>query len=168
MEIIKNFGIDPILLGAQIVNFLIVLLILRKFLYKPILETLQKRQDKISEGLRVTEEARVRLEKVVEEEKTILTKANTQGKKLIEDAKKESLEMIQKAQFEAKVQAEKLVNEARLQIGIEAKETEKRLASNISNLAIELIQKSALELFGKQEQEIVMKNVLNKFKKKAN
>lgn len=168
MEIIKNFGIDPILLGAQIVNFLIVLFILRRFLYKPILETLQKRRDKISEGIRVTEEARVRLEKVVKEEKTILTKANTQGKKLIEDAKKVSLEMIQKAQFEAKIQAAHLLNEARQQITIEAKETEKRLANNISRLAIELVKRSALELFGKQEQEIVMRNVLSRFKKKAN
>ena len=168
MEIIKNFGIDPILLGAQVVNFLIVLFILRKFLYKPILETLQKRRDKISEGLRITEEVRVRLEKVILEEKTILTKAHAQGKKLIEDAKKESLEMIQKAQFEAKIQAAHLLDEARLQITIEAKETEKRLANNIIRLAIELIKKSALGLFGKREQEIVMKNALNKFKKKAN
>ena len=168
MELINNFGIDPILLGAQIVNFLIVLLILRKFLYKPILDTLKNRRDKISDGLLLTEEARVRLEKIEKDEKNILKNAKDEGKKLIDDAKKEATEMIQKAQFEAKMQAERLIGEAKLQINLEAKETEKKLANNISRLAIELIEKSSLELFGKKEQEIVMKNALNKFKKKAN
>lgn len=168
MEIIKNFGIDPILLGAQIVNFLIVLFILRRFLYKPILSTLQKRRESIKQGLEASEQARLRLEKVIEKEKQILNSANKSAKEMISDAKKEATDLIQKAQFEAKIQAERITGEAKLQITLEAKETEKRLANNISKLAMELIQRSALELFGKQEQEIVMKNVLSKLEKKAN
>ena len=167
MEIIKNFGIDPILLGAQIVNFLIVLYILRRFLYKPVLGTLKKRKDAIKEGLKNAEEAHLRLETAIEEEKNILKNAQIQSKKLIEDAKKEGLEMVQKTQSETKIQADRILNETRLQIAIETKEAEKRLAKNISRLATELIQKSTLELFKKDEQEMVMRNVLNKFKEKV-
>ncbi len=72
MEIIKNFGLNPILLAAQIVNFLIIFFILKKFLYKPVLNVLNKRQVTIKEGLKQAEEARVKLEKVVIEEKDIL------------------------------------------------------------------------------------------------
>ena len=168
MDILEKFGVDPILLVAQIVNFLIIFFILKKFLYKSVLDLLKKRQNKIKEGLEQAEEARIRLDKVVIEEKNILSNAHLQGKKLIEDAKKESLEMMQKAKFEAKIQATNILHEARLQINSEAKETEKRLASNINSLAIELIRRSSSELFGKQEQELVMKNVLSKFKKKTN
>ena len=63
------------LLAAQIVNFLIVLFILRKFLYKPILDALKKRKDKISDGIRESEEARIRLEKITKDEKMILRNA---------------------------------------------------------------------------------------------
>lgn len=165
MEIIKNFGIDPILLGAQIVNFLIVLFILRKFLYKPILDTLEKRRDKIKEGLLITEEARVKLEKITQEEKTILRNAESHGKKLIDDAKKEATEMIKKADELTKVKTNRLLMEARQQIAQEVSVAGNKLEQKISILAIEFIQKSITSLFSKTDQENVMKNVLGKLKK---
>ena len=55
MEILENFGVNPVLLAAQIVNFIIVLFILKKFLYKPILDLLKKRQFTIKEGLKQAE-----------------------------------------------------------------------------------------------------------------
>lgn len=168
MEIIKNFGIDPILLGAQIVNFLIVLYILRRFLYKPVLSTLQKRKDTIKEGLKNAEDARLRLEKVIEKEKNILRNAQIQAIKLIDNAKKQNVEMMQKTKEETKIQADRILKQAWIQITLETKEAEKRLADNINRLAIELIQKSALELFKKSDQEMVMKNILIKLKEKAN
>jgi len=165
MEIIKNFGIDPILLGAQIVNFLIVLFILRKFLYKPILDTLKKRRDKISEGLKVTEEARVKLEKITEDEKTILRNAENQGKKLIDDAKKEASQMLRKAEDLTKTKTDRLLLEAREQIALEVSVAGNKLEKKISVLAIDFIQKSIPSLFSKNDQEIAMKNVLGKLKK---
>lgn len=165
MEIIKNFGIDPILLGAQIVNFLIVLFILRKFLYKPILDTLEKRRDKIKEGLLVTEEARVKLEKITQEEKTILRNAESHGKKLISDAKKEATEMLRKADELTKVKTNRLLMEARQQIALETREAGNKLEQKISVLVIDFIQKSISSLFSKNDQEIVMRNVLGKLKK---
>jgi F-type H+-transporting ATPase subunit b len=165
MELIKNFGIEPMMLGAQVVNFLIVLFILRKFLYKPILDTLKKRKDKISEGLTITEEARVRLEKLVGDEKNILKKAQDEGKKLINDAKKEASEMLRKADELTKVKADRLLLEARQQIIIETREAGNKLEKKISVLAIDFIRKSIPSLFSKNDQEIAMKNVLGKLKK---
>jgi len=165
MEIIKNFGIDPILLGAQIVNFLIVLFILRKFLYKPILDTLKKRRDKISEGLKVTEEANVRLEKIAKDEKTILRNAENQVKKLLEDAKKEASDLLRKAEDLTKVKTDRLLLEARQQISLETREAGNKLEKKISILAIDFIRKSIPSLFSRNDQEIAVKNVLGKLKK---
>ena len=49
MEIIKQFGINPILLAAQVVNFIVLLFIFKKLLYKPILKVLDERKKKIEE-----------------------------------------------------------------------------------------------------------------------
>lgn len=167
MELIKNFGIDPILLGAQIVNFLIVLFILRKFLYKPILDTLNKRKEKISEGLKIAEDASVRLEKLVQDEKIILKKARDEGKKLIDEARNESSEMIRKAEELTKVKTERLLEDARNQIAFETKEAGNKLEQKISILAIEFIQKSIPSLFSKTDQQNVIKNALIELKKKS-
>lgn len=168
MEFIKNFGLDPVLLFAQIVNFLIILYILRRFLYKPILSALEKRKQLIKEGLDKTEEARVRLEQIVEKEKTVLRTAQTQAKKILDDAKKESLIMVQKTEESTKIKAESILTQTREQIYFETREVEKRLTLHVSRLAVDFLQKAVKDLFSKEDQEAVMKNVLEKFRQKTN
>lgn len=162
MEIIKNFGLNPILLGAQVFNFLIVFFVLKKFLYKPILEVLKKRQTTIKEGLRQAEDARVKLEKVVIEEKNILRQAQLQSKKIIEDAKLESGEIAKRVNEEARKQTEKLLSDTKEQIAKESIMAEKRLAVKTSKLAVAFLEKALREFFSPKEQEEVISNALRK------
>lgn len=165
MEILKNFGVNPILLAAQIINFLIVFFLLKKFLYKPVLELLSKRQTTIKEGLKQAEEARVKLEKVVIEEKDILRNAQLQAKKLIEDARQESIELTLQMNHNAKKQTEKILKDAKDQIARESLETEKRLAVNTSKLAVSFLEKALAEFFSAKDQKEVVSNALRKIKK---
>ena len=165
MEILKNFGVNPILLAAQIVNFLIILFVLKKFLYKPILELLKKRQTMIKEGIKQAEESRNRLEKVVIEEKDILRNAQLQAKKLIEDARQESIELTLQMNDNAKKQTEKMLKDAKDQIARESLETEKRLAVNTSKLAVSFLEKALAGFFSAKEQKKVVSNALRKIKK---
>lgn len=165
MDIVKNFGLNPVLLGAQIVNFLIILFILKKVLYKPILNTLKKRQNTIREGLEQAEEARIKLEKVVIEEKNILRNAQLQSKKIIEDAKQELTVITRQANDETKTQTEKLLNDTKEQIVKESIEAEKRLALSTGKLAISFLEKALKEFFSTKEQKEVISNALKKMKK---
>ena len=61
-EFIKQFGIDWRLLLSQVVNFLIVLVALRAFVYKPVAKMLRDRQARIEEGLSKAAEADTRIE----------------------------------------------------------------------------------------------------------
>ena len=162
MEILGNFGVEPILLTAQIINFLIVFFILKKFLYKPVLELLKKRKDTIAEGIRKTEDARIRLEKAASEEKIILKSAQTQAKMMIEQAKNEAIKSAKKINDDAKKQTEVMLKNARTQIERESLQTEKRLAVNVSKLAVEFLQKSLKDFFSQSEQEEIMKNAIKK------
>lgn len=165
MEIVKNFGLNPVLLGAQIVNFLIILFLLKKFLYKPVLEVLKKRQIAIKEGLKQAEESRIKLERIVIEEKNILRQAQLQSRKIIEDAKLESVEIAKQVNEEAKKQTEKLLSDTRGQITRESIEVEKRLALNTSKLAVTFLEKALNEFFSSKEQEEIMLQALKRIKK---
>jgi F-type H+-transporting ATPase subunit b len=165
MEIIKNFGLNPILLVAQIVNFLIILFILKKFLYKPVLGILKKRQSTIKEGLRQAEEARIKLEKVVIEEKEILKSAQLQSRKILEDAKQESMEITIRLTEETKKQTEKLLNDTKEQIVKESKDAEKKLALSTSHLAVTILEKALKEFFSSKDQEEIISKALKKIKK---
>lgn len=165
MDILEKFGVDPILLVAQIVNFLIILFILKKFLYKPILELLNKRKITIKEGLKQAEEARLKLEKIIIEEKQILKNAQLQARKIIEDARQESVDTAREIHEGSKKQTEKMLNDARAQMAREFQQTEKRLAVNVSKIAVSFLQKSLEKFFSGKEQEKVMVEALKQIKK---
>ncbi|MCL5746974.1 MAG: F0F1 ATP synthase subunit B [Patescibacteria group bacterium] len=166
MEILKNFGFDPILLVAQIVNFLIILFILKKLLYKPVMDMLKKRETSIKEGIKQAEEGRLALEKALEEEKKILKKAQDQSKKIVEDANTEAINISKEIEDNSRKQAEKILEEARRQIEQEAKETERRLSQNITNLSIELLTKSLGQMFGEKEQKQLIEKAVKELKGK--
>lgn len=168
MEIIKNFGLDPIMLGAQILNFLIILFILRRFLYKPVLDLIKNREDTIKEGLKKAEESQRLLEKTQKEEQIILRNAESKAKKVIEDAKNQALSKIKESQELAKKQAEKLIEDARIQISQEAKIAEQKIMASIAKLSLDLLEKALSGLISQETQQDLMKKAIKQLQKKPN
>lgn len=167
MELLNNFGINPILLIAQIINFLVVFYVLKRYLYKPILTMLKTRDNTIKEGLKQAEEARLLLEKTAERERETLRKAQNQAKELIEETKRQREELLSLAEEAARKQAERILTEAREQITFETREVEKRLTSHISDLAIQLLNQSVGDLVNKDQQELIVRQALKRIKRKA-
>jgi F-type H+-transporting ATPase subunit b len=165
MEIIKNFGIEPVLLIAQIVNFLIIAFILKKLLYKPVLEVLKKRKDVIKEGLNQAEESKLALEKALEEEKKILKKAQDQARKILDDAKNQSSLAAMEIEEKSRAQSEKILEEGRKQIEEEVKIAEKRLTQNINKLSMDILEKSLKETFTGKDQEKLIDKALKEIVK---
>ena len=164
METIENFGINPLLLIAQIVNFLIIFFILKKFLFKPVLEILKKREKTIKEGLRDAEEGQKTLEEAKEKEKSILKNAQISAEKIIEDGRLQGLEISKEAQDKARKETEDILRNARLQIEQEYKEAEKKLALKVSQTAVEFLEKSLGSLFGDKKQKELMQIAIKKIK----
>lgn len=104
-SVIKTFGVQPVLLAAQVVNFLILLFLLKKFAYKPILGILDARREKIALSLKQAEEIEKRLQAIeaekgnlikaaAKEAQTIINEATKSGAQLIEDARQKAMEDI--------------------------------------------------------------------------
>ena len=165
MEILKNFGFDPVMLVAQIVNFLIVFYLLKRFLYKPVLDMLKKRKDAIEEGVKQAEEARQTLEKTLEEERKILLKAREEAKKIVEDARLQAKESALEIEEASKKQAEKIMLEAMQRIEQESVETERKLSEKISVLAADMLAKSLQGVFGTRDQKVFVDKAIKELKK---
>ena len=165
MEILNNFGFDPVILVAQIVNFLIIFYLLKRFLYKPMFDVLRKRNDAIKEGLKQAEEARLTLEKTLEQEKKILSKAQDEAKKIIENAKEDSLGIAREIEENTKKQTEKMILEARQQIEKESRETEQVLSEKVSILAQNMLAKTLEGMFEEKEQKQIVNKALKQINK---
>lgn len=100
----EQLGIEPNLLLAQIVNFLIILFVLSRLLYKPILGMLEKRKKEIAAGLELTQKLRE------EEEKMTIRK-----EKLMEEARREARNIVEAGNKEAEAQAKEIIENAHTQ-----------------------------------------------------
>ena len=101
-QLLSQLGIDWHLLLSQAVNFLVLLIVLRFFLYKPLLKLLADRKKKIEEGVEKAKMADVRL-----------LEANEKSKEKIKEAEKQAIGIIQKTENDAKVLEAKLMLKAK-------------------------------------------------------
>lgn len=121
----------------QIISFIIIFLILKKFAFKPMLKILKERSDLINDGITLGEtmkKQKSELEKTVEDE---LHKTRAQADKIISDAHNKSKEMVLFAENEAIKKAELVAKEAKLTIEREAALTKEKLKSELVGLVSE-------------------------------
>ena len=87
---VEKLGIDPRWFLSQLVNFIVLLIVLQRFLYKPMLAMLQQRQERIREGMAQAEQAKKEAQR-----------AEADYQKRIEDARREGQAIITQASVQA-------------------------------------------------------------------
>ncbi len=157
--------INWIQLIGQIINVLILVWLLNKFLYKPLLKLIKDRNKRIKEGLelaKANEEARQKIKKLEEER---LAAAEKKVLELIQKAKREAnqeaKEIIHQAQLKAKEEMEK---QRRLLLE-ELKEERAKIKEEASDLVVKVSEKVLSDLLDKTTQEKIIKNALSKLEK---
>lgn len=167
MEILHTFGIDWVLLVAQFINFGIILFILKKFLYKPVMSMLHSRREEIQKGIHDAEKARVLLEEASEKERKLLKNAQAESRKILDETKKQAETILRETKEETRKESERMIVDAKKQIEFETKQAEKRLAGHISELARAMLTKSLPDLIGEDEKTSVVKLAAKKIKERV-
>lgn len=147
---ISQFGLDWGLFFSQLANFILILIILRLFVYKPFLKILKDRNKKIKEGLDKAEEASVRLKEV-----------DIIGKAKIKEAENTSINIIKATESKAKVleqELQKKTEENHLQVQKELQESYKKQKEEAQNLvlknAIEIVKKTIIKMIELKPEEV--------------
>jgi|SRR5579872_467993 len=163
-DILNNFGINWFLLVAQIVNFLIIFWLLKKFAYKPLFAMLEKRKKEITKGLEDAEKSQELLEKTQQEEKEILKKAQGQAQDILSDAQKQAQETLNLAEEGAKIRVAKMLEDGKREIEQEVVEAQRALSHHTAQLAVQLLEKSLPDMVDSKTQKEVVEKVAKKLK----
>ena len=162
---LDKIGINPLNLVAQIVNFGILLFVLTRFIYKPILHLLDERAKKIQKGLEAAEANIREREKFVLVKKEEMAKTRMEMEKLLtkagKDAKSMADEIIQSARETAKKQAEKEFELASQRLSKKEQEMKDRMAKLAVSLAKTILQKTLNQNY----QEKIFSAQLGRIKK---
>jgi len=153
MELIDKLGIDLKLLIAQIVNFLILLFILTKLLYKPILGLLDKRKKMIEKTVEDSQKVEERLLKLEEEKAKVLSEASEKAMKEMERVKKEAEEERQKVLTNAKKEISSLAERYRGQLQAEKSKMLEEIKGEIAGIIVRSSEKIIKREFGKDDQK---------------
>lgn len=162
MEILNQFGINPLLLAAQVVNFFILLFILKRFLYEPILKVLNERRKKIEDGLKNAEEIERRLNELTEKEAQALMRSAREGEKIIREAGNEYTRIIADAKKEYERIINKAVEDAKRLTQLEKIKLEQQVMENLADIVVLALEKVTGKLITeKQKQQIIEKEIRN-------
>ena len=112
-ETLQQLGIQWPKLIAQVVNFAIVLFILWKFAYKPVLNMLEQRRQKIADGMANADQIKAELAATEVNRRAILDKANADANKFIEDARVAAAKVLEQETQKAIATANDIITKAR-------------------------------------------------------
>lgn len=127
-------GIDLKLLILQSIAFLIMLWVLKKFVYPPLTRALDERQKTVEEGLRAAKEAEENAAKSQAEIEKILATARKEANGIIATAKSEAVASIEAAEAKAKTKAQRIVEQAHEQLDQDVREARKTLRKDTVEL----------------------------------
>lgn len=128
-------------------SFGIVLIILRKFAWKPILSTIKERENYIAGAIRHSKKIERELAEIDHTKEKMIQIAKNDADDLIKKAKTQGEEIIQKAQQEARKEASLIIENAKNSIIAERRAAEKEIREQIVLLSLDVAQKVIKEEF---------------------
>ncbi|MBU1032272.1 F0F1 ATP synthase subunit B [Patescibacteria group bacterium] len=160
MDILNQFGVQPILLAAQVVNFLILLFILKRFMYKPLLKVLEERKRKIADGLKNAEEIERKLIETNEKMDLMITKASSEAQKIRDESRKEAAVFIEETKSKGEKIAADIIKKGGESLKLEKEKMEVEIRSSLSELVMVALQKvTGKTLSKKDEKEMIEKEI---------
>jgi len=150
-KLINEFSIG--LFFWQLVLFVALVLLLREFAWKPILDAVEKRESGIEDALKSAENAKLEMQNLQADNERLLKEARAEREAMLKEARDMKNKMIEDAKGEAQEQANKMIAQAQDAIEGEKKAAMAELKNQVSGLALEIAEKVVRkELSNKGEQ----------------
>lgn len=138
MELNQEFWVTAIF---TVINIVVLYIILKKLLFKPVSKHMDDRSKKIQEALELAEEAKRKVDEMKKEYDAKLRIAKDEGDKIVEDYKRRADKEYEKALETAKKEAEQMIQKTRLELEVEKKQLISEVKKEMSELVLAASQK---------------------------
>ncbi|MCC5923504.1 MAG: F0F1 ATP synthase subunit B [Crocinitomicaceae bacterium] len=157
-QLLNDFS--PGLFIMQTILLLVVILLLRKFAWKPILDALTAREEGIENALNMAENARKEIAALEAKNDNLLKEARAERDAMIKEAKETGVRMVEEAKQKAKEESEKIISQAQAAITAEKNVALAELKNQVANMALEIAEKV---IQGQMTSDEKQREVANKF-----
>ena len=140
-EIFTKLGLDYKLIIAQAVNFVLLLVILQRLAYKPVLKMLKERSDKIDKSLKQAKRIEEELKNTEETKIAEIKKAREEAGEIVKEAYETSEQKAQEAIERTKTKTQEIVEKAKLEIRAEKEKSIKETKKEIAEISVLIAKK---------------------------
>ena len=151
-QLLNDFS--PGLFFMQAIILIILILLMIKFAWKPILNSLQDREDGIKNALDSAEKAKLEMQNLQADNKKLLNEARAEREAMLKDARDMKAKMIEDAKEEAQTQANQIIEQAQAAIANEKKAATAEIKNLVSTLSIEIAEKVVREELSNKDKQL--------------
>lgn len=156
-----KLGINPGYLISQIVNFAILLILLRMVLYKPILNMLQERKERIQQDLEGAEAAKAEAERVQAEYQAKMDEARKEGQESIAQAVQQGEKFKEEILAKAREEAREIIAKGRAELEYERGQAMGEMREQVVDLALQAASKVVEESVDEQGHRRLIQDFLD-------
>jgi F-type H+-transporting ATPase subunit b len=153
--------VDPGLFIWTIVTFLVLLTLLAKFAWKPLLQSLEARQETIARSLADAEKARVELERLNQESSAIIREARVEADSIIGASRADAERLRGELRERARAEADGIVKNAERQIQLETARALQQIRHEAADLSVAIASKLIQRNLSKEDNEKLIQEALD-------
>ncbi len=157
--------VNPGLIIWTLVTVALLLVILKKIAWKPILNSLNERENLIRESLEKAEKARVEAEELFEQNKENLKKSEAEAQKIIEQGRQYADKLREQILEDSKQQSRRMIEEATQEIERKNAEAFSKLKDQVADIAVSAAEKILRENLDKEKQMKIITKYLEDLSK---
>lgn len=147
------------------VTFLILIFLLTKFAWKPIMKALNERESSIEEALRSAEKAKEEMTRLNADSEKLLKEARNERDRILKEAKELKDSMVNEAKSLAQTEGVKMIEKAKEEINNQKKAALAEMKSQVASLSIEIAEKVLRKKFeNNKEQENLVADLVKDIK----
>lgn len=135
------------------IAFLLLLILLKKFAWAPILSAISERERSIEDALSKAELAKEEMAKLTSENEVLLKEARAQRDEILKEAKILKDQIVQDAKTAAQVEGAKLIETAKIEIANQKNAALAEVKSQVSALALQIAEKVLRKQFEDQSKQ---------------
>jgi F-type H+-transporting ATPase subunit b len=139
--VLQRFGVEPTFLLMQVISFSILAYVLYRFMIKPVVATVDERNQKIADGLKYTDEMKAKLEALEQESAASAKRAQAEATRIIDEARKSAKEFLDKQTQESAAKASEILVKAQQVIELEKKKMLAEARTEIARLVVSITER---------------------------
>jgi F-type H+-transporting ATPase subunit b len=136
MEILNSLGINFTAVIWHLVNFLILLAVLQRFLYRPVIRALDERATRIRDAMAQAEATRAETERLEQESRTIIERGRREAQEIVGQANRSAERILAEAREHARQEGDRLGERARADLARERDQVFQELREQLADLVV--------------------------------